>query len=291
MTEEQVLQLFAEDNPVPSIDDIDLPVTSIYLETLEKRSDVMLTEQTETREIGEKSSQLRLAVAAAAAVVIGLLALFMSGIWSQDDVPPVNELTTTSVSTPEPRVEEFEAIPEWLGMASAGTRARSPIFGVPFSFVAKELWGPNEANDESSFILVRQPVAGGTPMPVAVGAFMTEDTVEELIGQYEDLHDQLGAQMSAPKEASVGSARGMTFESRGLPWTVEDPQLVPLVRRIEFGGNTSYQTVGAERGQIFVVDVEGQTVVVAYWALESVFDDFADEALAFIDSIEWRDLP
>lgn len=291
MTEEQVLQLFAEDNPVPSIDDIDLPVTSIYLETLEKRSDAMLTEQTETKEIAEKSSQLRLAVAASAAVVIGLLALFMSGIWSRDDIPPVNEVTTTSVSIPEPRVEEFEAIPEWLGLASAGTRARSPIFDVPFSFVAEELWGPNEPNDGSSFILVRQPVAGGTPMPVAVGAFTTEHTVEELIGQYEDLHDLMGAQMSAPEEAAVGSARGMTFESRGLPWTVEDPQLVPLVRWIEFGANSSYQTVGAERGQLFVVDVEGRTVVVAYWALESVFDDFADEALDFIDSIEWRDLP
>jgi len=72
ITEERVMELFAEDNPIPSIDDLDLahPGSPAYLATLEQRSSEVTQLDTKAKDSKEKKKRNATAFLVAAAVVI-----------------------------------------------------------------------------------------------------------------------------------------------------------------------------------------------------------------------------
>lgn len=103
-SEERVLELFARDNPIPDVDELDLAdlESAAYLATLERRSSEVTQLDTEQQTQQSDGRRLTWLVAAAIAVVILGLALVLANLWASENPEPVDEPTPTTIAESTP---------------------------------------------------------------------------------------------------------------------------------------------------------------------------------------------
>lgn len=127
ISEERLLELFAQDNPIPDVDELDLGnlESAAYLATLERRSSEVTRLDTENETQQSSGRRLTWLVAATVAVVVIGLALILANLGGAEDPGPVEEPapttlvestpTTVAETTPstavEPVTDELEG--EW----------------------------------------------------------------------------------------------------------------------------------------------------------------------------------
>jgi hypothetical protein len=96
-TEDQVLALFAAENPIPSVDDLDLDLSDLsdHLDAFEQRSNEMIDIDSDTKAAEKPQRATRWLVAAVVVIVSAVGAVLLNGSPEPGSVAPATSQTTT----------------------------------------------------------------------------------------------------------------------------------------------------------------------------------------------------
>lgn len=298
------MTLYAEVNPVPSVDELGLVAESPteYLATLDARSSEVI--QLKTRE-DQSTDRMRpvmpwLAVAVLA-IVAGVAIVLMTDDESADvvDTPPptIVESAPTSLATPTTVADKLADYPVWIGNGPGLFKAA--VSPVPYAFtVPAGWWSGGQAEDRLAIFSPPEAAAPAALVAVLKLEVGTVDETRDYLATFD------GAVVGDSDEASLGGAEGIRFEFThevpiNEPGGGFNPDLpVPPVAVNELGGQIPLGEGPLGRSIIWIVDVAGETMVVAYQgkdldrgSLNDGFNDHLEEGMVIIDSIVWGDLP
>lgn len=287
-SEERAVALLAAANPIPDEESLDLDPVTAQLSELTRRSSKVteLDTRRESTEEQRRNRPMLFMAAAVAVVVVGLTVFVLTQ--SDNQAPVVEEPVPTTAAITSTTVDQaeaaWEAIPPFTGAGPADATHRTAILSVPFSFKGAGGWNTVTSTQEK-FVIELQP----GPTLVHFGVLVRSGTVDETIDQFATAHEAFpDAEMTIPEAVTLAGASGMMFETVGLPTRVSDPDMIPWAGSgDEFAG---HPVLGGGQGMIYVLDVNGTTVVVGYDTTPGAFDDYLDDAQAIIDSITWKDL-
>lgn len=254
------------------------------------------TEKTESKE--DKRSMVPWLVAAAATVILGVAIILVTQ--STEEAPPATQLTPTTVAdaapttvvtptTLDPVEAAWQEIPLFVGRGRGELRTVS--FAVPFSFdTGDATWVSGSLNSPERFGMFFEG------MVVLVDVIPGLDSIDATVEAFADWQATYpDTEMTEAVPASVGGAEGVVFETFGLPFEDPDnPSPFTDPEGINYGGGEFTET--------FVVDVNGQILIVAHTFAKNFpgdavpayeqeeYDAANASAKAIIDSIVWKDL-
>lgn len=219
--------------------------------------------------------------------------------------PATTEPTTTTAaptgSTLDPAEAAWEQIPIMLFPGVTG-EFRTNTFDVPFSFDTGDMPYTKDWERENWIAISNEELQGW------IDVFAGLDSIDATIEEFRRMHDASeSAQMDEPVPARLRGAEGVVFRSVGLPAGVAQSEqdlfefTAPIPER-RWTNSTAYgiampgtSSPGSDGVSIWVVDVDGQTVVVAQSALDMGLSPEA-QALsrpaiqALVESIVWKEL-
>lgn len=323
MTMEITLDRLQAANPVPQPDREEVQ-DDVLLLMIQERSMSMST-NTEHEAVkgipdlaGQQPPKRRpgwiIALAVFAAVIILGAAIALITIRS-DEVDPATTLPTPTTTTAAPTTtteatttttaldpeNDWDAIPGF-GSGDAQGLVRTTDFAVPLAFDIGSTQYQLDLEREDWISI------GSTPFgPVrGIDAVLTTDTIEATVAVFNAIHDEYpDAEMTDPVPATLGGAEGVVFSTVGLPTHFTMPEDADHSFIATYPDDDEVRwTVAAGSGEIFVVDVDGQTVVVGYGvsrqclagcdtgtATPGQVETAKERLRAVVDSIVWRDLP
>lgn len=300
--EATVLALFEEANPVPQeqITDETYIEPATYLATLQQRSSEVTKLDERTQGPTETNHRWRIVAAAAVLAILAGVAIVLLNQGTETEPPVVTNAPPTTVaeeaptSTLDEAEEQWQAIPVWNDAGSGGTY-RTNIYETPFAFTTPDGWfqAPG-GSTETSFVIQLLEMS-----PLRIITMTTPMTVQDVVDEYVAAHAAIPeAEMSEPVSTDIGGANGMSFESIGLPFQVEDPSVVPFVGEDYLldpgmggpGGGSAVPILGAGKAMFHVVDIDGVTNLVVYQGIPDHYDENVAAAMEFLDSIVWNEL-
>lgn len=225
--------------------------------------------------------------------------------------PATSEVTTVAPTTAAPTTDgaidpvdaAWDEIPILLFSGVTG-EFRTNTFGVPFKFETGQDAYSKDWEREDWFAVSNDDVPGW------IDVFVGLESVDATVDAFRELHDQFdSAAMDEPEPTTLGGAEGVVFRSVGMPAGVAVTEqdryefTAPVPERGLWADSTAYGIAlpGSSSSDgagvsVWVVEVDGQVVVVAQSALDMQVT--ADEREAgrrgtrgLIDSIVWKDLP
>lgn len=243
--------------------------------------------QLDTKPKETKDSRKRGWVVGLAAAAVMILVVAVSLLRTEDGSVVDGPVTTTvavAPSTIDAAEAAWEAIPPFTGGGPVDAIYRTAIFDVPFSFSGASGWSTVESTEES-FVIELQP----GPTLVHFGVLVRPGSIDETIEEFVIAHDALpDAAMTTPVAVTVAGASGVMFDTVGLPLFVTDAELIPWAGIPD--GFSGIPVLGGGQGLMYVIDVDGTTVVVGYDTTPGAYADYLDDAQAIIGSIGWKDL-
>jgi hypothetical protein len=299
--EERVLKLYAETNPVPSVEGLGLAADEAteYLATFETRSSevTQLKKRTGEQETTGRSLMPWL-VAALLVLVVGVVALVTN---EKDSDPIATTPTAIAETAANDPLADFEVYP----LRGSGTFT-APQSTVPFALTVPDGWigSPVDGTPARLTLCIPHPDQDFEACHVQGG--LAEVGILRLdLGTIDDTREYLtsldGAVIGSVEEVNVGGAEGIRFEYQNdvpdWPSIVTEPPF-PVV------ATTGCCQIGIGYGiygksVVTLVDVAGTTMTLVYQGGSTDrghpylngFEDHFDEGMAIIDSIFWGDLP
>jgi hypothetical protein len=278
------------------------------------------------------SPRLRWALLAAAAtiiVVVGLVSLVSNddnneildtpsptaGTSPTTEPPAATSVPTTSPTTEpaattaaptssplDPAEAAWQEIPPMLFAGVTG-EYRTNTFGVPFKFDTGDMAHTKTWEREDWIAISNDEVPGW------IDVFTGLDSIDATIEEFQAMHEAVeSAQMDEPEPATLAGAEGVVFRSVGLPpgvgLTEQDLYefTAPIPDRGVWTDSSAYgvatpgmSSPGSDGVSIWVIDVNGQIVVVAQSALDmqmtaDVHTRSREATRSLINSISWKDL-
>lgn len=289
-SERDVVALFEEANPVPTLDVIGDVVDDDALELLFERRDQMV-ESSSRESNGSGRRRLLMASAAIATVVVTVGVIWiMTGGGGSDEVitpspttlgtiPESNPSTTieeTQTTEPEPTttLDPAEAAWEEITPFVSGIRGgeyRTVNFEPAFKFTTQSGWTLTDIGIDTASRVAMHKTNGFNPQ---LSFFRFEwDTVEETADAFTS-RPVLNAQPSEP--VAVGGATGLRFDA--FP-----------AENVLIGASTTCVAGGV--CSFYVVDVDGTVVTILVNTVsQSEFNRLGPEAEEIIASVVWRTL-
>jgi hypothetical protein len=214
-----------------------------------------------------------------------------------DDPPTVRVLGVCEDSARCSENAAATTLPD-QGPVSSG-KYRTDVFEPTVSFRVGEGWvtySPAEESDnvglykqdeEALSFLNGHTVLDPSKLPEEVPVPAPKDMVAWL-----QEHPYLDA--GEPTPANVGGVSGTQLDVVVSPATKDYPQgcTVPCVPGWDLSeGQYAYYFVSGYETRLIVLDVEGETVIVAIEAPEETFEEFLPKAQEVLDTVEWKPEP
>ena len=268
--------------------------SDIALLEIERRRTTLRTRQEPSQPDQARPARRRrgvlIAVAAFAAVllVVGVVAALTSS--GGEVVGTTTSIESAPTTTLDPTEAAWEAIPAFDSAGGFGD-FRSTTFAVPFSFDTGSVHFYLKFEHED-WLSITNPL--GTIL--AIDVVVVTDSIEETVRAFNEVHNFYpDAQMTDPVPATIGGAEGVMFETTGLPIVMPDDADHPFITPPDVAKTPM---VGAGGGAVFIVDVDGQIIVVGYGGVDTerigqetgVIEGARRAARRLVDSIVWKNL-
>jgi len=177
-------------------------------------------------------------------------------------------MTTVRASTTSTQTrDDWDSIATWRGGAAG--EYRTEAFAVPFRFTTTSAWTGSESIDSVS---IRKTGESGIWL-----LDMGFGSLEEAVGHFQELEN---AEFAEPSPTSIGDATAVSMEGT----STGNQSIANLA-----DGLSLFWSAGTET-TLYLVDVEGDIVVIVVDRSQPIPLDFVEEAQSILDSIVWRAL-